>query len=542
MKGTSPVCLRLRQLLLMMFLALASALSLAPAAAAVTASGTVSVPTGWSRANICVTSHAAGFPTAIGHALTDADGTYTVDISGTATVDLVFDAVDGICGSTAYTWQPLRSTLPGQTVSGDLSGVDVEMDLVGNSISGRVNAPGGYTAANICVTAYARNGDGSNGSYADSTITRATGVWAMLVNNGAYNVLIDAGNFCTDQNLMERGFDNVVVDGITPAAVGTATLTEGAQVSGTITTPSGISNASLCVSVFDANNDLAAEVVTNGSGVYLAQRLYPGVFSVMITGYCSGYGRVANLIATQSAPLTLTAGTTVTQDLSPPRGGSITGTITVPGGYSTAGICVYAYASTSTGPTDWYTNAVANASGGYSIEGLTTDTYTLRVVPGQYCSDSDLLEQNGRQVAVTVGRDSSGIDFVLEKPASAPVTTSAPSGAAPTTKTPSLNLAVAKPVVAGSTITTTFTASGPGTATQSGVVASGKRLARAGVTVCSVRAKVKKAGKVKLACVLNAAGKRLRKKGALKVLLATTFAPKKGAKATSTRMITIPKR
>ena len=67
-------------------------------------------------------------------------------------------------------------------------------------------------------------------------------------------------------------------------------------------------------------------------------------------------------------------------------------------------------------------------------------------------------------------------------------------------------------------------------------------MARAGVTVCSVRATVKKAGKVKLACVLNAAGKRLRKKGALKVLLTTTFAPKKGTKATSTRTVTISKR
>jgi hypothetical protein len=74
------------------------------------------------------------------------------------------------------------------------------------------------------------------------------------------------------------------------------------------------------------------------------------------------------------------------------------------------------------------------------------------------------------------------------------------------------------------------------------VVASGKRLARAGVTVCSVRAKVKKAGKVKLVCVLNAAGKRLRKQGALKVVLTTVFSPSKGTKATSTRMITIPKR
>ena len=345
----------MRRMVLTLVLSLIAALAFASTAAALTASGTVSVPTGWSQQNICVTSKFAGTQTVIGQTLTAPDGTYTVDISGTSNVDFDYDAIEGTCGSTPYSpWQPLQQTLANQAVStSDLTNVNVTMGFPSNSISGSVS---------------------------------------------------------------------------------------------------------------------------------------------------------------------------------------------VPGGYATSGICVYAYASTSTGPTNWYTNTVANASGGYSIEGLPTDTYTLRVVPGQYCSDSDLLEQNGRQVAVTVGRDSSGIDFALEKPASAPVTTSAPSGAAPTTKTPSLNLAVAKPVVAGSTITTTFTASGPGIATQSGVVASGKRLARAGVTVCSVRATVKKAGKVKLACVLNAAGKRLRKKGALKVLLTTTFAPKKGTKATSTRTVTISKR
>ena len=536
----------MRRMVLTLVLSLIAALAFASTAAALTASGTVSVPTGWSQQNICVTSKFAGTQTVIGQTLTAPDGTYTVDISGTSNVDFDYDAIEGTCGSTPYSpWQPLQQTLANQAVStSDLTNVNVTMGFPNNSISGSVSVPGGYEAGGICVTAYARNSDGSNGDYVVSTTTRSTGVWALLpLENGSYTIMFDAGRFCSNQNLIESGvgIDFTLRTGGAHFA-SPQPMEAGARISGTITTPPGISNASLCVSVFDANNDLAAEVVTNGSGVYLAQRLYPGVFSVMITGYCSGYGRVANLIATQSAPLTLTAGTTVTQDLSPPRGGSITGTITVPGGYSTAGICVYAYASTSTGPTDWYTNAVANASGGYSIEGLTTDTYTLRVVPGQYCSDSDLLEQNGRQVAITVGRDSSGIDFALEKPAPVPVTMPASSGAAPTTKTPSINLAVAKPVVAGSTITTTFTASGPGTATQSGVVASGKRLARAGVTVCSVRAKVKKAGKVKLACVLNAAGKRLRKKGALKVLLATTFAPKKGAKATSTRMITIPKR
>ena len=164
--------------------------------------------------------------------------------------------------------------------------------------------------------------------------------------------MFDTGPLCSDQNLIESGFGIDFTTRSGGARVSPQPMQAGARVSGTITTPSGISNANLCVSVFDANNDLAAEVVTNGSGVYLAQRLYPGEYSVMVSGYCNGQGRVANLIATQSAPLTLTAGTTVTQNLSPQRGGSITGTITVPGGYSTSGICVYAYASTSTGPTN----------------------------------------------------------------------------------------------------------------------------------------------------------------------------------------------
>ncbi len=532
----------MRRMALVVLLSLIAGLAFASTAAAVTASGTVSVPAGWSRQDICVTSYFPGTQTVIGQTLTAANGTYTVDVSGTFNVDLDYDAVSGVCGSTIYTWQPLQYTLSNQAVSGNLTNVDVTLAFPVDSISGRVNVPGGYTADNICITAYARNGDGTDGDYVSSTTTRSTGVWAMLpFQNGAYNITVDAGLYCSDQNLRYPKLDNITVNGVSARTITPFTMDEGARVSGTITTPSGISNANLCVVVVDANNELVVEVVANGSGVYVAQRLEPGQYSVMVSGYCSGQGRVANLIATQSAPLTLTAGTTVTQHLAPPRGGSITGTITVPSGYSTAGICVYAYASTSTGPTDWYTNAVADASGAYSIEGLPSDTYTLRVVPGQYCSDSDLIEQNGRQVAVTAGSPVAGIDFALAKPASAAIATPT-SGAAPTTKTPSANLAVSVPVITGSTITTTFTASGPGTATQSGVVASGKRFARAGVTVCSVRATVKKAGKVKLACVLNAAGKRLRKKGALKVLLTTTFAPKKGAKATSTRTVTIPKR
>ena len=97
-------------------------------------------------------------------------------------------------------------------------------------------------------------------------------------------------------------------------------------------------------------------------------------------------------------------------------------------------------------------------------------------------------------------------------------------------------------MVRGGVIITTFTASGPGTARQTGVLAAGKRGLRASTSICAATTRVKKAGKVTLRCTLNAAGRKLRSKGALRVTLTTTFAPKRGATAVGTQTITIPKR
>ena len=97
-------------------------------------------------------------------------------------------------------------------------------------------------------------------------------------------------------------------------------------------------------------------------------------------------------------------------------------------------------------------------------------------------------------------------------------------------------------MVRGGVIITTFTASGPGTARQTGLLAAGKRGLRASTSICAATTRVKKAGKVTLRCTLNAAGRKLRSKGALRVKLTTTFAPKRGATAVGTQTITIPKR
>ena len=43
-------------------------------------------------------------------------------------------------------------------------------------------------------------------------------------------------------------------------------------------------------------------------------------------------------------------------------------------------------------------------------------------------------------------------------------------------------------------------------------------------------------------CTLNAAGRKLRRKGALRVTLTTTFTPKRGTNAVGTQTVTIAKK
>jgi hypothetical protein len=103
--------------------------------------------------------------------------------------------------------------------------------------------------------------------------------------------------------------------------------------------------------------------------------------------------------------------------------------------------------------------------------------------------------------------------------------------------TPALRTTKPKTTAAGATVT--FTAPGPGTATASGTAS---QATRAGVTVCSGTAKVRKAGKAIVVCKLNAAGRRLRAKGALTVVLTTTFVAKTGTRLQSASTVTFARR
>ena len=159
---------------------------------------------------------------------------------------------------------------------------------------------------------------------------------------------------------------------------------------------------------------------------------------------------------------------------------------------------------------------ISGSSGSCTVTGLTAGTaYTFTAV-ARSTSPSSQSEVSAASAAVTP--------------------------TAPPAKPATVTLRTAAPTVVANGVAVAFTASGPGTATASGVVAGAKRGVRAGTVVCSGTLRVKKAGKVRLVCVLNAAGRKLRTKGALKVVLTTRFVPTKGTAAVSTRTVTIPRK
>ncbi|MFM9125917.1 MAG: hypothetical protein ACKOSO_12495 [Actinomycetota bacterium] len=126
-------------------------------------------------------------------------------------------------------------------------------------------------------------------------------------------------------------------------------------------------------------------------------------------------------------------------------------------------------------------------------------------------------------------------DAVSVTPVAAPADATKTSGAGAGT-----TLRTAKAKTTKTAITTSFTASGPGTATITRSVVTAKRAGRAkAVTACTGKATVRKAGTVAMTCTLTKQAKALRRKGSVTVRLVTAFTPKGGARATGTQTVVL---
>jgi hypothetical protein len=146
---------------------------------------------------------------------------------------------------------------------------------------------------------------------------------------------------------------------------------------------------------------------------------------------------------------------------------------------------------------------------------------------------------NGRQYAIQLRV----VDGLATSDATAAVTVTPVVSTPDTATTPSKTdnaLRTRKPTVNGNTIVTVFSATGPGTATQTGTIVLTTRAGRARtVRACSTTLRVRKAGTVTLPCRLTKQARTLRRSGAIRVLLRTTFSPAAGAKATSEQVVSL---
>lgn len=114
------------------------------------------------------------------------------------------------------------------------------------------------------------------------------------------------------------------------------------------------------------------------------------------------------------------------------------------------------------------------------------------------------------------------------------------SGVSPTTTPRVLPLRITSSSTSAAAITTTFTASGAGTAVQIATTSASRRISRTGsIKVCSAQAAVVVAGNTTLVCRLTNAARRARLNRDLRVSLTTTFTQQDGAQLTSTRLITL---
>jgi hypothetical protein len=149
---------------------------------------------------------------------------------------------------------------------------------------------------------------------------------------------------------------------------------------------------------------------------------------------------------------------------------------------------------------------------------------------------------NGRQYAIQL-RVVDGLATSVET-AAVTVTPVATAAVTVTPVTPTRDagnaLRTRKPTVRGNTIVTVFSATGPGTATQNGTIVLATRAGRARtVRACSTTLRVQKAGTVTLTCRLTKQARAMRRSGAIRVLLKTTFSPAAGAKATGEQVVSL---
>jgi hypothetical protein len=154
-----------------------------------------------------------------------------------------------------------------------------------------------------------------------------------------------------------------------------ATLADAAEISGGVTLSNGAVALGGCVEAYEADGDYVYSRCVNGSGHYVLDSLPAGDYKLLFAGFTGGadafYGGAPDLAA--ATTITVAAGDAKVANMVLARPGTISGTVTRPGGGPALGGCAVAYDVAGDVPVR-VSEGCANASGQYS----------LQVPPGAY--------------------------------------------------------------------------------------------------------------------------------------------------------------
>ena len=321
--------------------------------------------------------------------------------------------------------------VPASTIVGN---INASLAAVGK-ISGTVTGTNGSTGLQgVYAECYFWNGlywEGMAGSHTDEggryeIDSLAAGTYRVVFYD-MYNGCISETYNDVSGTAPSNGTDVVVVVGETTAGID-ASLTDGAEISGTVTGPDGMmALEGIYVGAYSWNSedqcwDGIALANTAVDGQYEISGLAAGTYRVQFSGNGDYLGEVyndaADLDAGQDIPVPASA-TVENIDASLALASKISGMVTGPDGTTALeDIHVVAYSWNSEGWWDWIQSANTDAAGEYEIGGLAAGTYRVRFdgsdyYQGQVYSGAANLEE-GQDVVVPASTTVENVNASLE--------------------------------------------------------------------------------------------------------------------------------
>jgi hypothetical protein len=361
-------------------------------------SGTVTVPSG-SASDVCASASSdttSGGYSGVTSSSPVTTGTYSISGLPSGSFRVSFGPCNAATNLVRQYWHNTTSysaaTLVPVGAGGIVTGIDATMQA-GASISGAVTVPTG-SASDVCVNAQSADGSGNtqvvNGSVATSGSYTVTGLAP-----GTYVIAFHPCSYQT--NLVPQYWQHTTrYEAATPVTVASgasvsgisAAMEAGGTVTGTVTVAAGTAS-DVCVTTFGPLGFAWSNVTASARptvGTYALTGLPTGSTNVSFfpctydINIVPQYWRGSSSSVLTSAVAVVGGQTTSGIDASMIRGGTISGTVTVPSG-SAGDVCVSAEDS------DWHvsygsvTAGNTATSGSYSLTGLPTSSYAVRFEP-----------------------------------------------------------------------------------------------------------------------------------------------------------------